>query len=120
MASEWWVVIGWATYAGAIEAAAVAPAVSGLASLIYILRLPKILGKAGFEQELGGYSLAAQAVVPVHMLIAASNLHVGPEMGERFRAGGLAEMRRHLFRVRLSYVGVAIVPGVAVLLGLPL
>lgn len=82
MALEWWVVIGWATYTGAIEAAAVAvaPAVTGPAGVIYILRLPKILGKAGFEQKLGGYSLAAQAVVPVHMLIAASNLHVGPEM----------------------------------------
>jgi O-antigen/teichoic acid export membrane protein len=141
-------------YAGAIEAAAVAPAVSGLVSLIYILRLPKsgmhfvrlrralrfalpfvphfvaqwllgaadlwILGKAGFEQELGGYSLAVQVVAPVNMVITAWNLHVGPEMGERFRAGGVAEMRRHLSRVRLSYLGAAVVPGAALLLGLPL
>jgi O-antigen/teichoic acid export membrane protein len=79
-----------------------------------------ILGKAGFGQELGGYSLATQVIVPVTMVITAWNLHVGPEMGEQFRAGGVAEMRRHLSRVRLSYVGAAVVPGVALLLGLPL
>jgi O-antigen/teichoic acid export membrane protein len=141
-------------YTGAIEAAAGAPMVSGLASLIYIQMLPKggmqlkrlraalrfalpliphfvaqwllsaadlwILGKAGFERELGSYSLAAQVVVPVNMVLTAWNEHMGPEMGERFRAGGIPEMRRHLPRVRLSYVAAAIVPGIAVLLGLPL
>jgi O-antigen/teichoic acid export membrane protein len=141
-------------YTGAIEAAAVAPAFSGLASLIYIVRLPKsglhwvrlrhalrfalpfvphfvaqwllgaadlwILGKAGFEEELGGYSLAVQVIAPVNMVITAWNLHVGPEMGERFRAGGVAEMRRHLPRLRLSYLAAAVVPGAALLLGLPL
>jgi O-antigen/teichoic acid export membrane protein len=59
-------------------------------------------------------------VAPVNMVITAWNLHVGPEMGERFRAGGVAEMCRHLSRVRLSYLGAAVVPGAAVLLGLPL
>jgi len=141
-------------YGGAIEAAAVAPAVNGLASLIYILRLPRsvmrvvrlrrvlrftlpflphfvavwllgaadfwILGKAGFEQELGGYSLAAQVVAPVTMVITAWNLHMGPEMGKWFRAGGVPKMRAHLFRVRLTYLGAATVPGAALLLGLPL
>ena len=141
-------------YAGAVEAAALAPVLSGLASLIYVVRLPKsglrfallrralrfalpflphtaaqwllgaadlwILGKAGFEQELGGYSLAAQMVVPVNMVIAAWNLHIGPEMGERFRAGGVREMRTHLPRVRLSYVGAAVIPASALLLVLPL
>lgn len=141
-------------YAGAIEAAAAAPLLSGLASLIYIQRLPKsglhlerlrsalrfafpflphfvaqwllgaadlwILGKAGFEQELGGYSLAAQVVVPVNMVITAWNQHMGPEMGERFRAGGVPEMRANLSRVRLSFLGAAVIPGVGVLLGLPL
>ncbi len=141
-------------YSGAIEAAAGAPIVSGIVSLVYILGLPKsgmqlsrlrkalrfslpflphfvaqwllgaadlwILGKAGFEQELGSYSLAAQVVVPVNMVITAWNEHMGPEMGERFRAGGILEMRNHLPRVRLSYLGAAVIPGVAVLLGLPL
>jgi O-antigen/teichoic acid export membrane protein len=141
-------------YAGAIEAAAGAPAISGLASLIYIRRLPKsgmhlerlrsalrfafpfvphfvaqwllgaadlwILGKAGFEQELGSYSLAAQVVVPVNMVIIAWSEHMGPEMGERFRAGGVPKMLEHLFRVRLTYLGAAILPGGALLLGLPL
>jgi O-antigen/teichoic acid export membrane protein len=141
-------------YAGTIEAAALAPTVSGLVSLIYILRLPKsgmrlvrlrsalrfafpflphfvsqwllgtadlwILGKAGFEQELGSYALAAQVVVPVNMIIAAWNLHMGPEMGGHYRAGGVPEMRRRLFRVRMSYLGAAIIPGVALLVGLPL
>jgi O-antigen/teichoic acid export membrane protein len=79
-----------------------------------------ILGKAGFEDELGGYSLAAQVVVPVNMVIVAWNLHVGPEMGERFRTGGIAEMREHLVRVRLSYLLAVVVPGAALLLGLPL
>jgi len=141
-------------YTGAIEAAAGAPVVSGLVSLIYIQGLPKsgmhwrrlraalrfalpflphlvaqwllsaadlwILGEAGFEEELGGYSLAAQVVVPVNMVITAWNQHMGPEMGERFRTGGLPEMRAHLPRVRLSYLGAAVIPGLAVLLGLPL
>jgi len=141
-------------YAGAIEAAAGAPVISGLVSLIYIQRLPKsgmhpqrlraalrfalpflphlvaqwllsaadlwILGKAGFEEELGGYSLAAQVVVPVNMVLTAWNQHVGPEMGERFRKGGLPEMRQHLPRVRLTYLGAAAIPAAAVLLGLPL
>ena len=141
-------------YAGAVEAAAVAPVVSGLTSLIYILRLPRtglqllhlrralrfalpflphfaaqwllgaadlwILGEAGFEQELGSYSLAAQVVAPVNMVIAAWNLHVGPEMGERFRRGGVPEMRRHLPGVRLSYLGAATIPAAALLVGLPL
>jgi O-antigen/teichoic acid export membrane protein len=141
-------------YAGAIEAAAVAPAISGLVSLIYIVGLPKsgmgvmrlrralrfalpflphfvaqwllgaadlwILGRVGFEQELGGYSLAAQVVGPVNMVITAWNQHMGPEMGERFRAGGMPEMRAHLGRVRLSFLGAAIIPGGALLLGLPL
>lgn len=30
-----------------------------------------ILGKAGFEQELGSYSLAAQVVVPATMVVTA-------------------------------------------------
>jgi O-antigen/teichoic acid export membrane protein len=141
-------------YAGAVEAAAVAPVVSGLTSLIYILRLPRtglqllhlrralrfaipflphfaaqwllgaadlwILGEAGFEQELGSYSLAAQVVAPANMVIAAWNLHVGPEMGERFRRGGVPEMRRHLPGVRLSYLGAATIPAAALLVGLPL
>jgi O-antigen/teichoic acid export membrane protein len=141
-------------YAGAIEAAAGAPVVSGIVSLIYIQMLPKsgmhlkrlraalrfalpflphfvaqwllgaadlwILGKAGFEDELGSYSFAAQVVVPVSMVITAWNEHMGPVMGERFRAGGIPEMRTHLPRVRLSYLAAAVVPGVAVLLGLPL
>jgi O-antigen/teichoic acid export membrane protein len=141
-------------YAGAIEAAAGASVVSGLASLIYIQTLPKsglhpdrlraalrfalpflphfvaqwllgaadlwILGKAGFEGELGRYSLAAQVVVPVNMVITAWNQHVGPEMGERFRAGGIPELRMHLRRVRLSYLGAAVLPGVTLLLALPL
>jgi O-antigen/teichoic acid export membrane protein len=141
-------------YTGAIEAAAGAPVVSGLASLIYIQMLPKsgmhlkrlraalrfalpflphfvaqwllgaadlwILGRAGFEEELGSYSLAAQVVVPVSMVITAWNEHMGPKMGERFRAGGIPEMRKHLPRVRLSYLAAAVVPGIAVLLGLPL
>jgi O-antigen/teichoic acid export membrane protein len=141
-------------YTGAIEAAASAPMVSGLASLIYIHMLPKsdmhlkrlravlrfalpflphfvaqwllgaadlwILGKAGFEDQLGSYSLAAQVVVPVSMVITAWNEHMGPEMGERFRAGGIPEMRTHLPRVRLTYLAAAAIPGVAVLLGLPL
>jgi O-antigen/teichoic acid export membrane protein len=79
-----------------------------------------ILGKAGFDEELGGYSLAAQVVIPVNMVITAWNQHMGPEMGERFRAGGLPEMRAHLPRVRLTYLGAAVIPAVAVLLGLPL
>lgn len=79
-----------------------------------------ILGRAGFEEELGGYSLAAQVVVPVNMVITAWNLHVGPEMGERFRAGGIAEMRKDLVRLRLSYLAAAVVPGLALLLSLPL
>lgn len=141
-------------YVGAIEAAAGAPVVSGLASLLYVHILPNsgmhvkrlraalrfafpflphfaaqwllsaadlwILGKAGFEQDLGSYSLAAQVVVPVTMVITAWNEHMGPEMGVRFRSGGIAEMRRHLPRVRLSYLAAAIIPGVAVLVGLPL
>ena len=141
-------------YTGAIEAAAGAPMVSGLASLIYIQRLPKgdmqlqrlraalrfalpfiphfvaqwllgaadlwILGKAGFERELGSYSLAAQVVVPVNMVVTAWNEHMGPEMGERFRAGGIPEMRTYLPRVRLSYFAAAMIPGMAVLFGLPL
>lgn len=141
-------------YWGAIEAAAGAPIVSGLASLIYIHALPKsdmdvrrlraslrfalpflphfvaqwllgaadlwILGKAGFEEELGSYSLAAQVAVPVNMVITAWNEHMGPEMGEHFRAGGIHEMRKRLPQVRLSYLASALIPGVAVLLGLPL
>jgi len=141
-------------YRGAIEAAAGAPTVSGIASLIYIQMLPKsamrfdrlraalrfaapflphfvaqwllaaadlwILGKAGFEQELGSYSLAAQVIVPVTMVITAWNEHMGPEMGERFREGGIPEIRRHLPRVRFSYFVAAVIPGVAVLLGIPL
>ncbi len=141
-------------YTGAIEAAAAAPVVSGLVSLIYVLGLPKsgmqlarlrsslrfalpfvphfiaqwllgaadlwILGKAGFEEELGSYSLAAQVVVPVNMVITAWNQHMGPEMGERFRAGGVPEMRGVLSRVRLSYLGAAVIPGTALLIGLPL
>ncbi len=54
------------------------------------------------------------------MVVTAWNLHVGPEMGERFRAGGVAGMRRHLVRVRLSYLVAAVLPGGVVLLGLPL
>jgi O-antigen/teichoic acid export membrane protein len=141
-------------YGGAIEAAAGAPVVSGLVSLVYIqmqpvARMPLkrlqaalrfalpflphfvaqwvlgaadlwILGKAGFAEELGSYSLAAQVVVPVSMVITAWNEHMGPEMGEHFRSGGISEMRTHLPRVRLSYVAAALVPGIAVLLGLPL
>lgn len=141
-------------YAGATEAAAGAQLVTGLASLIYVLALPKsslqlarfrralgfalpflphfiaqwllgaadlwILGEAGFEEELGSYSLAAQVVVPVNMVITAWNQHMGPEMGERFRAGGVPEIRRHLPRVRLSYLWAAVIPGAALLLGLPL
>jgi O-antigen/teichoic acid export membrane protein len=79
-----------------------------------------ILGRAGFERELGSYSLAAQVIVPVNMVIAAWNEHMGPEMGERFRSGGIRAMRKHLPRVRLSYLGAAVIPGAAVLLGLPL
>jgi O-antigen/teichoic acid export membrane protein len=79
-----------------------------------------ILGKAGFEQELGSYSLAAQVIVPVTMVITAWNEHMGPEMGEHFRAGGIAEIRRHLPRARLSYLVAAVVPAVAVLLSIPL
>jgi O-antigen/teichoic acid export membrane protein len=41
-------------------------------------------------------------------------------MGERFRAGGVPEMRAHLGRVRLSFLWAAIIPGAALLLGLPL
>lgn len=141
-------------YRGAIEAAAGAPVVSGLASLVYIQMLPAgrmrlkrlhaalrfalpflphfvaqwvlgaadlwILGKAGFGEELGSYSLAAQVVVPVNMVITAWNEHMGPEMGEHFRSGGISKMRTHLPRVRLSYLAAALVPGIAVLLGLPL
>jgi O-antigen/teichoic acid export membrane protein len=141
-------------YRGAIEAAAGAPLVSGVASLFYIQMLPKsgmrfdrlraalrfsmpflphfvaqwllgaadlwILGKAGFEQELGGYSLAAQVIVPVTMVITAWNEHMGPEMGEHFRTGGIPEIRRHLPRARLSYFLAALVPSVAVLLSTPL
>jgi O-antigen/teichoic acid export membrane protein len=141
-------------YAGAIEAAAGAPMVSGIASLIYIQMLPRsglqlerlrgalrfalpflphfaaqwllgaadlwILGKAGFEQELGGYSLAAQVLVPVSMVITAWNLHMAAEQGERFRAGGVPEMRAHLSGVRFSYVAAAAIPGAALLVGLPL
>ena len=141
-------------YRGAIEAAAGAPMVSGVASLIYIQVLPKsgmhfdrlraalrfaapflphfvaqwllgaadlwILGKAGFEQELGSYSLAAQVIVPVTMVITAWNEHMGPEMGERFRSAGIPEMRRNLPQVRLGYLMAAVIPSVAVLAGLPL
>ena len=141
-------------YAGAIEAAAGAPVVSGLVSVIYIHKLPRsgmrfehlgkafrfgfpflphfvaqwllgaadlwILGKAGFEEELGSYSLAAQVVAPVSMVITAWNQHMGPEMGERFRAGGVPKMLAHLFQVRLSYLAAAVIPGAALLLGLPL
>jgi len=141
-------------YRGAIEAAAGAPVVSALVSLVYIRMLPAgrmplkrlhaalrfalpflphfvaqwvlsaadlwILGKAGFGEELGSYSLAAQVVVPVNMVITAWNQHMGPEMGEHFRAGGISKMRTHLPGVRLSYLAAALVPGIAVLLGLPL
>jgi len=78
-----------------------------------------ILEKFGFQQELGRYSIAVQVVVPVNMVITAWNLHVGPEMGERFRAGGLAEMRKHLVPVRLSYLAAAAIPGAALMVGLP-
>lgn len=78
-----------------------------------------ILGKAGFAQELGSYSLAAQVIVPVTMVVTAWNEHMGPEMGERFRAGGIPEMRKHLPRVRLGYFLAAIIPSVAVLLSIP-
>ena len=141
-------------YQGAIEAAAVAPAISGLVGLIYVWRLPGrrihlerlrsslrfavpfiphfvaqwllgaadlwILGRAGFEQELGAYSLAAQVVVPVNMVVTAWNQHMGPEMGERFREGGVSEIRKNLNRVRLSYFAAAVVPGGALLLAIPL
>lgn len=141
-------------YRGALEAAAGAPVVSGVASVLYIAILPKsglrlerlraslrfaapflphfvaqwllgaadlwILGNAGFEEELGSYSLAAQVVVPVNMVITAWNEHMGPEMGERFRQGGIANMRGHLRGVRLSYLAAAVIPGVAVIVGLPL
>lgn len=79
-----------------------------------------ILGKAGFEEQLGSYSVAAQVVVPVSMVITAWNQHVGPEMGERFRAGGVPKMRSQLSRVRLSYLAAAVIPGAALLMGLPL
>jgi O-antigen/teichoic acid export membrane protein len=78
-----------------------------------------ILGKAGFEEELGSYSLAVQVVVPVSMVVMAWNQHMGPEMGERFRAGGVPEIRANLSRVRLSYLAAAAIPGAALLLGLP-
>jgi O-antigen/teichoic acid export membrane protein len=78
-----------------------------------------ILGRAGFEQQLGGYSLAVQVVVPVNLVITAWNLHVGPEMGETFRAGGMQEMRSRLPKVRLSYLAAGLIPGFALLLGLP-
>ena len=141
-------------YGGAIEAAAGAPVVSGLVSLVYIQMQPAgrmplkrlqaalrfalpflphfvaqwvlgaadlwILGESGYGEQLGSYSLAAQVVVPVSMVITAWNEHMGPEMGEHFRSGGISEMRTHLPRVRLSYLAAALVPGIAVLLGLPL
>ncbi len=141
-------------YEGAIEAAALAPAVNALAALIYIWRLPKsglhlkrlraalrfalpflphfvagwllgasdlwILRRAGFALELGSYSLAAQVVAPVSMVITAWNLHMAAEMGACFRADGIPGMRSRLPGVRLTYIASAVVPGVALLLGLPL
>jgi O-antigen/teichoic acid export membrane protein len=79
-----------------------------------------ILRRAGFDLELGSYSLAAQVVAPVSMVITAWNLHMSAEMGERFRAGGIPEMRSRLPRVRLTYFASAVIPAVALLLGLPL
>jgi O-antigen/teichoic acid export membrane protein len=79
-----------------------------------------ILGNAGFEEELGSYSLAAQLIVPVNMVITAWNEHMGPEMGERFREGGIANMRKHLRGARLSFLAAAVVPGIAVIVGLPI
>ncbi len=78
-----------------------------------------IMNGAGYEAELGEYSLATQVASPVSMLVLAYNDSVGPTLGEHYRRGGLPEVRANLRGVRLRFLAAVLGVGGVLVLALP-
>lgn len=79
-----------------------------------------VLQANGYKEEVGGYSLAIQVVTPMSMVVSAWNDGVAPRMGESYRAGGIPELAQEREGLWRSYLLAHVLPGVALVVALPL
>jgi O-antigen/teichoic acid export membrane protein len=73
----------------------------------------------GLDRELGGYSLAAQLVSPVPLVVNAYADADNPRQGEIFRASGLAGIDAILNRTRRAYLLATILPAGLIVAAVP-
>lgn len=74
----------------------------------------------GFENSLGGYSLASQLVLPASVVVGAWNDAESPRIGEAYRDGGMPGLRSTYRGALKSYGLAAAIPVGGLLLLLPL
>lgn len=74
---------------------------------------------AGQDASVGTYGLASQLSMPPQMVVSAWYLERAAVMGEGFRSGGLRRLGEMLPRARHTFLLMAVVPSVLVVLGIP-
>jgi O-antigen/teichoic acid export membrane protein len=79
-----------------------------------------VMKGVGHERELGAYALASQLTSPAQMVVQAWTDADSPRMGELYRTGGARALRADFRRTCVSYALASLVPGVGIVLGLPL
>jgi O-antigen/teichoic acid export membrane protein len=79
-----------------------------------------VLKALGRNAALGNYGLAYQVITPAMMVLQSWNEATSPEMGEIYRQGGAAGLRKSFGSVARSYVLAALLPTLGIIAALPL